>query len=412
MGSFNITCSISNQPIHWNEKVKVGFIAKSPMYDMIRSCSQYRFVFPFLLDGVYDDYGTCKVEAGEETRKMADEFLKKYAIFEVNDETFPNTDTPLNRENLNLNTIYHYLHEGVLYFNHGDAYAAREKVEFVDVYSKPIELDQPVQVYPFTIKKEVYDKIISGSFDPRYAVFEDGKLRYENLSFDDYKQRVFGSESVPTLRMFFTMVIDSMRLGGSELDPSVFVGSEQEKNNLFEELDNILTEMPRSTYMILNMATRDSGNNNAFKERVESIINTSSDDPEDKAESQGLEKLVNFFETNKNKLDLSSIHRKTVYDIADKKSSNDSGFKTTHYFHEYEEFFLDCKDFDIEEAKNFFVFMDWYDNYVHGTITPSRYAGQDFNSEAFRTFYQACISSIDSFERMMEDEYGDDDEEE
>lgn len=407
MGSFNVTCSISNLPITWNEKVKVGFLVETPMYDMIRSCSKYRFLFPFLLDGVYDDYGRCKVEIGDSARHMIDEFIKKHAVIQENDDTITNTSDKLNRENLNLDTIYEYLHQGVLYFQQGDTYISRQSIKFSDVYSKEIPMDHPVKVFPFTIKKSLYDNILSGSYDPECPVFTNGELEYQSITFDEFKKSCFGSENEATLKSFFTHVMESMKLGSEPLDESLFIGSDEEKTELLEELNGILESIPRAAFMIVSMSTETRGDHE-LRASIERVIKSLSDDDESDGEIN-LPKLIDFFDRNKSKLDTSSSHRRVVYEYMNKVGSHDSGPKTALYTHIYKDFF-ENEEIPVDNFKDFYAFMLWVDNYINGTVTPSRYAGQDFNVRAYRMFFNACMKAVDDYENHDYDYYYDEDE--
>lgn len=408
MGSFNVTCSVTNLPIQWNEKVKVGFLVESPHYDMIRSCSKYRFMFPFLLDGVYDDYGQCKINLSDETRHKIDEFIKKNAIIEKNDETMPNTSTKLNRDTLSLETIYHFLHEGVLYFKQGDNYISRQCVEFQDVYSQPIAYDRPVQVFPFTIRKDVYDSILSGSYDPDCPIFEDGELRYENITFDDFKRNTFGDPSKATLLSFFTYLMEKMKQREELVDSSIFKDDVGNKDELISELTSILEGIPRPTFMVVSMSIEHGGGEKSLRRAINRVVETA--DEEDAEDERKILDIVDFFDRNKEKIDTSSSHRRVVYDYINKVSMHDSGMKTTEYMHFYEDFFINS-DIEIEEFKNFYSFMLWFDNYLNGTVQPSRYAGQDYNTRAYKLFFNSCLDSIKRYEEDIgEDEDYDEEE--
>ena len=409
MGSFNVTCSVTNLPIQWNEKVKVGFLVESPNYDMIRTCSKYRFMFPFLLDGVYDDYGECKVNVSDETRQMIDEFIKKNAIIAENDETIPNTSTKLNRDTLSLETIYHFLHEGVLYFKQGDNYIARESVEFQDVYSQPIKYDRPVQVFPFTIKKDIYDSILSGSYDPECPVFENGEMRYENLTFEDFKTNVFGDPSKATLLSFFTYLMEKMKNRDEELvEESIFNDDVENKDALISELTEILEGIPRTTFLVVSMSIEHGGGEKSLRKAIQRVVETA--DEEDAKDERKILDVVDFFDRNKDSIDTSGSHRRVVYEYINKVSMHDSGARTTEYMHFYQDFFMNS-DIDIDEFKNFYSFMLWYDNYIHGTVTPSRYSGQDYNTRAYKLFFNSCLDSIKRYEEYIgEDEDYDEEE--
>ena len=85
---------------------------------------------------------------------------------------------------------------------------------------------------------------------------------------------------------------------------------------------------------------------------------------------------------------------------------HDSGARTCHYMHFYRDFFVDS-DIPIDEFKNFYAFMVWYDNYIHGTVKPSRYSGQDYNTRAYKMFFNACLESM---ERYHNEDYYEEDE--
>ena len=405
MGSFNVTCSVTDLPIQWNEKVKVGFLVESPNYDMIRTCSKYRFMFPFLLDGVYDDYGRCVVNVSDESRHMIDEFIKKNAIIEQNNENIPNTSTKLTRENLSLETIYNYLHEGVLYFQQGDNFIARESVKFQDVYSKEINYDRPVQVFPFTIKKDIYDSILSGSYDPECPIFENGELEYQNITFEEFKTNTFGDPSTPTLNSFFVYIMERMKGLDELFDSSLFKDDVEDKEQLMKELGAILYNIPRSAFMVIRMSFETGGSEKALRKTIQRVVEKQ-EDCDDLEEIDKIIQLVDFFDRNKDKMETSEAHRKVVYEYINKVSMHDSGARTCHYMHFYRDFFVDS-DIPIDEFKNFYAFMVWYDNYIHGTVKPSRYSGQDYNTRAYKMFFNACLESM---ERYHNEDYYEEDE--
>ena len=410
MGSFNVSCSVSDLPIMWNEKVKYGFIVETPHYDQIRSCGKYKFLLPFLIDGKYDDYGRCVPKnISDETRHKIDEFLRKNAIFEKNNETFSNTSTPMTRENLNIESIFEYLHEGILYFRQVNDFLARESLEFEDIYSKDIPYDQPMKVHPFIVRKDIFDEIISGVYDPQNCYLDENrKLVYEVLTFDGLKKKIFGDYENPTIKQFFTLVFESRkRFADVELTSDLFNCDSDKQQALLSELKEMVDSIEGSTFFTVNSISRSTRNDDEFEKIVRDLESSSDGDADDTR----LLKLIDFFKKNKDVINLKSIHRQSVYETLS-DSSADSGAKTAHFFHEFEPFFSET-DLDIDEIKNFHVFFLWFDNSINGTVKPSRYAGQEFCTESYKQLFGACMNVINKHESdFYEDEEYDDDEEE
>jgi len=399
MGSFSISCSISNTPIEYDDDVKVGFLVKNHTYNMIGACTQYSLLFPFLMDGVYDDYGQCVFNIPEKTREYVNEFLDDYAMVVKNQKHIVNTDTPMTKANLNIDTIFHYMHEQYLYVrNVYNNYL--EDIEFENDETVITPQNTPMMVHPFVIKKSIYDRILSGTFEYQHPFFEDDELVYQDVSFHEKKSDMFKSSAS---NMFIKYIFEAKnRFTDNDVDIDHAIGKILPNDDKRKaELINIMNNFEYFVCIIIDQLQMN--NNDLSRDRIISYMeNILEGEDNFKSTIDNFISLYDFYEKNHEDIDLSVYETQMVYDIIRQKSNSSDNKRHYAPLGIYRKMIV-SGDLDIEGVKDFHLFTQWYDHCINGTFVPSHYAGQDYCTDSYKEFYNHMLQEIHDYEKRIDE---------
>ena len=231
--------------------------------------------------------------------------------------------------------------------------------------------------------------IIGGVFEYNMPLFSDGKVENKTMTFDDMKDRIFGSENEVSFMEFMKTLFETRGGGdGQGVTENMLNTDEETAQELSDEIFDLFMKLPRKEMIGLFMACREN-NEERFNDELK----------EERDANVIISNLFDMYKKVKGILIPQEIHRSSVLTILGNRYMQSDSVSFSHYFHHYLSVLeMGSKGISTEMLKDFFVFMSWYGNHIYGTLKPSRYAGQEFDTGSYRRFYDVCIESLNRYD--------------
>lgn len=174
MGSFNVTCALTNLPIEYNEDVKLTFLVESTAKSLNAS-AYYKLFIPTFLDATYDDYGRFVFNNENVSNELLSFFQDETMIGspDVINDFYTLKSVPDIFDKINRNVLFTLPSQ--LDVTYGNSYRFKDSSM---AYSEAI----PRRIYYMAIKKSVIDALCDRNIVLDEPVFGNNEVLYR-----DYK---------------------------------------------------------------------------------------------------------------------------------------------------------------------------------------------------------------------------------
>lgn len=370
MGSFNVTCALTNLPIEYGEEVKLTFLVENTSKSLSAS-ALYKLFIPTFLDATYDDYG--RFEFHDEN--VSNEVLKFFQ-----DECMVGTPDVINDFYTlkSFESIFDKISRNVLFtlpsqmdITYGNSYRFKDS-------SMSYSEATPKRVYYMAIKKSVIDSLCDRKIVLDAPVFGNSEVLYR-----DYKLLEFLDDfNIPNTdygtRLKKHIVVSGI-INSKQWLSSVCDECKDEINNTFKKELEKASKTDILSFYMFKMSRLDHTE----------ILDISEDE---------LNKVILFEQIiDKYSLDINMLCDKFLVDqlLCVRFSSiyhNPSKNNVARIAYS-----------SVNNTKLLAAYKVYLQNYLHKYFVPSGYAGQETDTTSHRIFSEIVLDVIKKQKRDDEE---------
>mgnify|MGYP005849237463 CR=1 FL=1 len=374
MGSYNVSCALSNMPIHEGESAKLVFLVERSSRTSLDATAFYQLLTPAFLDVKYTDYGRFSYEGSEITLKYLYELLEKHVIIPYN-----STDQRT-ISSYDFSELFELINDQLLFVkpSYMDKICSEDEERFSETSLVFTPL-RPRRIYFMAIKSSIIDKMTTTDICKDIPNFDREDVVYENLNL-----RQIGSHSEKILsdnEEVLKHLLISMHISNDTYSNELkAIGIDE---TMYRNIKNEITECLGDNYDDVSFFYR-------FILRTNSGLTD-------------IKRTLSFYKKEKdipNLHNLLSIIKK--YDIDYKKAAkiisvicDVSTIDCAKYFYSHDiELFEKMVIQESENAKLLNGYIEWLYDMYHSVLMPSVYAGQEWDHSPHEIFADIVKDTI------------------